>query len=141
MVLVVNPSSVPEIDEPPRRRLWIPLSLRRFGAILMLLGVASVLWVGVPAYRQLVAIQEIERCGGDIGGLLDITTERGPTWLREFVGKDLMTALDGIDDVYFRADSTTVDRRMKKLHYAAISMATLVRDGPSIDDSMLSCIT
>ena len=37
-------------DKPPRRRRWIPLSLRMFVAML-LLG-ASAVWIGLPAYRQ-----------------------------------------------------------------------------------------
>ena len=110
-------------------------------AAVVLIVVAVGLRFGVPIYRQHVAIREIERCGGDVGGLLRIRRETGPTWLREFVGEDRMMAVDEIDDIYFHADSSTLNRRMNKLRYGAISMTTLDRAGPTIDDFTLSCIT
>jgi hypothetical protein len=140
MAVATNPSPDPTTDKPPRARRWIPLGVRLFVAILAILGLTAV-WIAVPAYRQYVAIREIERCGGDIGGLLRIRREIGPTWLREFVGEDLMMAVEEVDDIYFNADSATVNRRMKKLYYDNLSIITLDRDGPSIDDFSLSCNT
>ena len=72
-------------DTPPRQRRWNPLSLRMFVAILSLLGAASALWIGVPAYRQHVAIREIELLGGYV-----VTEERGPDWLRQWFSRETM---------------------------------------------------
>lgn len=52
---------VPPIDKPPRPRRRIPLSLRMIVAILLLLGFAGALIIGVPAYPQYLATREIER--------------------------------------------------------------------------------
>lgn len=37
-------------DKPPRRRRWIPLSLRLFAAFLVLIGLSSALWLATEAY-------------------------------------------------------------------------------------------
>jgi hypothetical protein len=47
-------------DKPPGPRRWIPVSLRIFVAILVVLGAVSGLWVAVAAYRQHVAIREFK---------------------------------------------------------------------------------
>ena len=80
-----NVPSDPTTDKPPRRQRWIPLSLRMFIAILATSVVAGVLWIGVPAYRQYVAIREITRVGGTVE-----TQPGGPEWLRELLGDERM---------------------------------------------------
>jgi hypothetical protein len=70
-----TPTSDPTTDKPPRRRRWIPRSLRMFVAILALLAGGSALWIGVPAYRQYVAMRNFERVGGHI-----VTVKSRPTW-------------------------------------------------------------
>jgi hypothetical protein len=67
-------------DEPPRGRRWIPLSLRIYVTMLMLAGLGSALWIGVPAYRQKVAIREIERLGGTVN-----LYSQAPGWLRSLM--------------------------------------------------------
>src|SRR5882724_1525355 len=62
----------PTLEKPPRARRQIPLSLRMFAAILVLLG-ASAVWIGVPAYRQYRALQAIERAGGHVYFLPKVT--------------------------------------------------------------------
>jgi hypothetical protein len=55
------PQSIdPAADKLPRPNRWIPLSLRMFVALLLLFGI----WTGIRAYRQFVAIREIEQAGG-----------------------------------------------------------------------------
>jgi hypothetical protein len=85
MAPLTNSSLDPRTDKPPRCRQLIPISLRLFLAMLALLGIASVLWVGVPAYRQYVAVREIERLGGHVRRV-----PTGPTWIREWVGDENM---------------------------------------------------
>ncbi len=92
MAALTNPD--PTTEKPPRRRRWIPLSLRMFAALLASLGVAS-LWLGACAYRQMAAIREIEQAGGSVH-----TEERSPELLRHWVGDRWMQSLDilfGVD--------------------------------------------
>jgi hypothetical protein len=60
---VSTPSTAP-IASPPRQRRWVPLSLRIFVGIQVLLFFGGLLWFGIPALRQDMALREIERCGG-----------------------------------------------------------------------------
>src|SRR5882724_6360030 len=84
-------STVPSTDKPPCQRRRMPLSLRMFAAMIVMMGGASVLWIGIPACRQFVAIREIERLQGHVAAY-----ERGPTWLRKRVGNAAMRGLDEV---------------------------------------------
>ena len=66
----------PTTDKPPRPRRWIPVSVRMFVAMLVLLATGGGLWIGVPAYRQRLAIREIDRFDDNFA-----TSHRGPRWL------------------------------------------------------------
>jgi Leucine-rich repeat (LRR) protein len=83
----------PTTDQPPRPRRWIPLSLRMFVAVLALLACGA-LWIGVRAYRQYVALTEIERNGGSVE-----IRPRGPEWLRARWGTDLAKSFDDVFQV------------------------------------------
>jgi len=61
------------------------LSLKLFAALVTVLGISSVLWVGVPAARRYLAIRAIERVGGTVW-----TIPRGADWLRKRVGDAAM---------------------------------------------------
>jgi len=84
MADTATPAPDPTTDKPPRRRRWIPLSLRMFAAILVLLGGGSALltWVTYRQeqqvyHRERQALHEIKSWGGHVG------TERGGSqWLR-----------------------------------------------------------
>ncbi|MBI3863652.1 MAG: hypothetical protein HY290_17315 [Planctomycetia bacterium] len=91
-----NQNADPTTIQPPRARRWVPLSLRMFAAILVILVVSSVLWIGIPAYRQHVAIREIEQVDGSVR-----TNPVGPAWLRSWVGDERMKLFDRVDDVEF----------------------------------------
>src|SRR5690349_5113287 len=88
--MVAPPSSPPvATDKPPRTRRWIPLSVRIFAVMLGLLAIGS-LWIAVPAYRQYVAILEIER-------VARVTTKpAGYDGLRRLLGADRMRGLDEV---------------------------------------------
>jgi hypothetical protein len=78
-------STAIEIDKPARRRRWIPLSLRMFGAVLAFVGVGNLLWFGfsiwLPYHREQEVIQKIEGWGGHAS-----VTTGAPAWLRRVVG-------------------------------------------------------
>src|SRR5436190_21889268 len=80
----------PATDKPPRRRLWIPLSLRMFLVILVILGVSSTLltWVSYHreqqvSHREQQVIHEIRSWGGSVG-----SEAGGNRWLRLLAGKN-----------------------------------------------------
>jgi hypothetical protein len=70
--------------------------------MLLLLGVGSSLWIGVPAYRQHLAIQEIIRRNG----LVD-SRPLGPKWLRDLLGERLMRPFEEVDEVFLYHDEIT----------------------------------
>jgi hypothetical protein len=55
------------------------------------LGVGSLFWIAVPAYRQLAAIREIERLQGSV-----TTDTNRASNLRHWVGWDAMRSLDEV---------------------------------------------
>jgi len=81
---------------PERRRFAIqmprPLSI---GVAAGVMVVALGLHIGLPIYRQQVAIRDIERLGGEV-----TTNPGGPKWLRQWVGSELMKPLDRAHGVY-----------------------------------------
>ena len=87
------PTFASTTDKPPLPWRWIPLSLRIFVAILVLLGVASA-WIGVRGYQQLAAIREIEW----LGGFTELQPV-GPKWRREPVGDERMRMFDEVVEV------------------------------------------
>jgi hypothetical protein len=92
----------PTSGKPPPARRWIPQSLQLFVAVLVILGVASISFVGVPAYHQQAAIREIERVGGRFR-----TNPIGPAWLRGLVGNQWMKAFDEVVEVDLSTQQAT----------------------------------
>jgi hypothetical protein len=60
MATTTNPDR--PMSKPPRRRRWIPLSLRAFIVILA----KTTAWTGFRVYRQVETIWGIRRVGGAI---------------------------------------------------------------------------
>jgi len=58
-------NSDPVTDKPPRRRQWIPLSLRMFLAILLLLGVGG-LWLGARDIARWLRSRDLKQAGGEL---------------------------------------------------------------------------
>src|SRR5579872_1327739 len=96
MVPTANPSHDPTAAKPPRAKRWIPISLRMFLVMLAVVGVAGVLGVGLPAYRQHVAIRDIEQVDGSMR-----SDPVGPAWLRSWVGDERMKLFDHVVHVEF----------------------------------------
>jgi hypothetical protein len=121
-------------DKPPRPRRWIPLSLRIFVAILLLIGVGSALPVAVRPYRQWAAIGEIELLGG-----VASATHVGPFWLRELLGSDGMAPFDEIWKV--NLSSTPADDRTLR-HLRCMTQLTELRlSNTKVTDAGLVSLT
>ncbi len=73
------------------RPLWIGLA----AAVLIL--IAFGLEIGLPIYRQNVAIREIRRLGGMVQ-----TLPAGPTWLRKLIGDERAESFEHVEVVDFR---------------------------------------
>jgi ankyrin repeat protein len=99
----------PTTDKPPRRRRWIPLSLRLFVAMLGLVCVIGALWMGVRVYRRQVVIREIQQANGTVEFESD-----APSWLYQWMNDDWLSAFDRISDVTLPF-SETLDANTKHL--------------------------
>lgn len=84
----------PTTDKLPRRRRWVPLSLRMFVGFLAIL-VGAALWIGVPIYGQLRALSVIERRGGWY-----MSNWKGPDWLCRALGTTWNDRLGDVTDVF-----------------------------------------
>jgi hypothetical protein len=99
--------------------------------MLALVGAGGMLWIGVPAWRQYVAVREIERIGG-----LVYQNRIGPGWLRELLGEEQMALFDPVEYVHFRPDRETFDRRFSGFYSGRVPHT----EGPTVDDTKLVCI-
>lgn len=94
MFAAAAPASDLSTDKPPRRRRWVPLSLRLHVALLVILGVVCA-WEGMRGYRHLTAIHEVELLGGVVKSV-----PRGNAWLRGQIGNDWSRMLDDVPEVF-----------------------------------------
>jgi hypothetical protein len=78
----------------------MPVSLRIFAVILVLTGFGSLLQVGLPIYRERMAIRTIESLGGMVG-----RKAGGPHWLRGVLEKT--TLFDHVTWVDLRTPRAT----------------------------------
>ncbi len=83
MAIPETPTPDPTTGNPPRSRLWIPVSLRMFAVILVLLGMGSVLLIGFPNFRQRAAIRMIE-----LPNRMTFRTRSIPRWLEDWLGDE-----------------------------------------------------
>jgi hypothetical protein len=89
-------------EKPPRRRRAIPLSLRIFAGILLMLGIGA-LWVAVRGYRQDAAIRQLEQSGWAV-----LTRPRGPEWLHRHCSHDTSKYLCSVEWVSARRGPTGI---------------------------------
>jgi len=122
------PIPIPKTEMLPRPRRRIPISLQIFGAILLLLGTVSAISFGVPAYKQQVAIQGIERAGGSV-----VTSFRGPLWVRRWIGDSWIRPFESIDraDIVF---SETLDADLKHFPEIRPLPELYIEGGPPVHD-------
>lgn len=94
--VVETPAS--STDKPPRRRWRLPLVLKMFVTLLAVLAAVTgwIIWRG---YRQLAAIELIERSKyGSMTGSVKCEPI-GPAWLRQQLGADRMRMFDRVTEV------------------------------------------
>ncbi|MGE5194236.1 MAG: hypothetical protein ACM3U2_17220 [Deltaproteobacteria bacterium] len=107
-------------DKPPRARRRVPVALKGFAAVLLLLGAGSVAVIGIPIWRQQSAISQIEAAGG-----LVRTVPGGPGWLRPLIGDFWMTYFDEVVQVRLdnpRATDATLVWLERLPHLNALSL-------------------
>jgi hypothetical protein len=87
---------IPVADRPPRRKRWIPVSLRLWLVILVVLTSAAA-WIVYRGVRQAVIVRRIHEAGGQVdyygqfdgyGNWIAGAQPRGPAWLRKRIGND-----------------------------------------------------
>jgi Leucine-rich repeat (LRR) protein len=100
--MTIMASDVPDSLPPESHRFSIrlprPLWIGLAAAVTMVAAVS--LRIGVPAYQQWSAINEIQPYAY-VNELFDETHRVGPQWLRDFVGESRMTAFDEIESLHF----------------------------------------
>jgi hypothetical protein len=79
----------------PKSRIWPPGPFWIGIVATVLATVAAVLALGLPLYRQFVAVCEIENAGGTI-----CAAKRPPGWLRQRLGDERMKYFDEVERVY-----------------------------------------
>lgn len=125
-------STTPEPAPPPRRRRWVPLSLRIFLALLAILSAVTA-WEGLRMYRQQVAIREIERLGGKLNCQPDC-----PKWLLPWLGTDQIKLFDRVEEVQL-SNTRASDETMGHLR-CLTRLKGLYLDGTQITDVGLASI-
>jgi Leucine-rich repeat (LRR) protein len=123
------------IDDPParpRRRRWIPLSLRIFVVGLGILGIFSG-WVGIKIYRQHVAIAAIEASWGKVS-----TVPTAPHWLKRWVDTKSMRSLDTVTRVELASISTAIpNSTLEKLRGLRHLRELHLNSSPITDDQLV----
>lgn len=135
--MVTNPNHAADhtTAKPPRRRRWIPLSLRMFVLMLVIMGVGNVVWIGVPAYRQYAAIQEIESLGGTV-----VCCHTGPLRLRKILGNDGMKAFDRVYSLDLDKKRAT-DGTLRRIGRLTTGPSSLHLGKTQITDAGLASLT
>jgi hypothetical protein len=120
-------------NHPPSESARVSIRLPRplwIGVAAAMMAVAAIgVQVGLPIYRQQVAIREIEHFNGSVQ-----LHARGPEWLRQWIGEKRMECVDKPWHVVFRANEATLSRRSR---FGGVIVATA---GPLIDDAALTCV-
>jgi len=99
--MAIDPAS-PEALEPRRFAVRLPRPLWFGFATATLVVIAVGLQVGIPLYRQQVAVRDVERAGGTV-----FMRPRGPRWRRHWIGEERMRRLDCVISVDLHAKKAT----------------------------------
>ena len=141
MTAPATPSPDSTADKPPRPRRWIPLSLKMFAAILMLLGVASALFIWAfysqsqERQREQGLVQDIGYWGGSV-----VRVPGGSEWLRRFASQDGPISVQIFERISFiRLDGTaTTDAGLSRIRRSRLtSLEGVSLDGTAVTDAGL----
>jgi hypothetical protein len=100
MGIPVSLEFVTAVEQGPRLRRWIPLSLKMFAAILAAVGVVSGIWLvslHIHYRRQMEAVAVIERIGGSVDYRYD-----APQWLNRLLPDDPPWRMGGLGPNWIR---------------------------------------
>lgn len=138
MAVTSSPTSDTALGKPPRAPRWIPLSLRMYVAILVLLGGASALltWVTYRQEQQLYhrerqALHEIKSWGGHVG-----TETGGSQWLQFLASQKRLidgNVLERINFILADGQSLT-DAGMAQVDWGGLTRLS----GVSFDDTAVT---
>ncbi len=99
----------------------------------LLIVAAAALRVGLPVYRQQVAIRQIERAGGNVK-----TKSSAPNWLRQIVGSEWLTVFD--DPVVVSVMNRRIDESDLRNLACFTRLEKLWLGGTAITDDDLACL-
>lgn len=118
----------PIVGEDDSRSMRFPRPIWLFAgtAALVLIGLGLVL--GVPVYRQRMAIQEIKRFSGSVQYF-----QHRPEWLTRLIGEEWMEWINEPEHVVFWPDGPTLSRRSR-------FGGMVVGSEPLINDQRLKCV-
>lgn len=132
-LMATSASSIPNITGNARLR-WsrVPVALRLFAALLVLLGIVSVL-AGVSAHQRVLVIREVEQLRGGT-----LSRPVVPMWLRNILGWELIRGFDDIEEVWF--DGHATDDTIRKLR-SLTTLKQLYLSHCQISDHGLAALT
>ena len=114
-------TDTPMSPDPRRFSIRVPRPLWIGLATVVLVVITIGVRLGLPIYRQQVAIREIERAGGSIR-----VSPRGPAWLRQWVGEDRMKPFDFVDGISLgnsRVTDATLGHMRAMTHLQTLCLA------------------
>jgi hypothetical protein len=125
---------IPASDKPPRRRRWIPLSLKLFIAMLIITGVVGLSWTGLHYRRQQLIKKSVEKLGGTVR-----TDNRTSYRLQQLLGPELSAIFDVVVAIDLNFTPTTDKDLQDLIALSGLEQAgSLSLDGTQITDQGLS---
>jgi len=100
-------------------RLPRPIGIGLVTLAIVVVGVG--LRIGLPMYRQHLAIRETEGVGGEIWGARPV----GPVWFREWAGSRFTDLVDEVDTVYIQTAEFTDDGLSKLTGFTTLRQLNL----------------
>src|SRR5436190_1767277 len=116
------------LEKLPRRRVWVPLSVRAIAALLLILGVWGAGLIGLQVRRQRAALREFERLGATVE-----MRQFGPEWLG-YLG--ITQTVPVITSVDFRGTAVS-DADLACLE-GLVTLQRIYLDGTQVTDAGLA---
>lgn len=125
-------------DVPPRRRRWIPVSIRVFVTFLLLVAFGSVV-VGLRIYRRHETLKWLAALG-ESGRYVTQDEPIEPRWFWDWVGADWTRAFGNVECVVFSSESEVNDADMGRLSELT-ELKAIVLDHTHVTDAGLATIS